>query len=169
MSPGLFMVARTRTVNRTQHRPSRAASAFAILGFAAIVTGGLISAIFASSPTQQQSWTVAYLVLVVGVAQIGLGAGQAWLATHPPRTAVLATQFIVFNLGHSGVIVGTITDAPTLVSVGGSAIMFALLLFLWSVRSKSRWGWLRYLYLLLVVILIVSVPIGLILAHLRHA
>lgn len=177
----------------SRHWP--AAAPFVLFGIAAIIAAGLICAVLASMlsgaahdiasmvPPEQGSsmlvsvplaqyqvlaWLAAYLVLVVGIAQIGLGAGQSWLANRVPSRAVLAVEFAAFNLGNAGVVIGTLAEAPALVDAGGGALVIALLLFLWSVRSRGAGGWVRYVYWLLAAILIVSIPVGLVLAHVRH-
>lgn len=145
----------------------KSASAFVVFGFVAIVAAGLLAAVTASVPQRQILWAIAYLVLVVGIAQIGLGAGQAWLAARPIRTPLLAAQFAAFNLGNAGVIGGTFADSPLLVDGGGVALVIALALFVWGTRGSAK-SWLQTVYWILLGILIVSIPIGLILSHLRH-
>lgn len=145
-----------------------ASSAFVVFGIASVIAGGLISALFASNPDEQAAWLVAYLVLVVGVAQVGLGAGQAWLANREPRRSMVAVEFIAYNLGNAGVIVGTLVQQPFIVDIGGVALVVALVLLLWNVRGRGAGGWLRYLYWLLIAILAVSIPVGLVLSFLRH-
>lgn len=155
----------------------RAAAPFVLVGTASVIAGGLLSAATATSPTRQLAWLVAYLVLVVGVAQIGLGAGQAWLADGPIGGRapsgwsgggwLLSVEFALFALGNAGVALGTLATVPVLVDAGGVLLVAALVLFLWGVRRSRRGGWLRYLYRALVVILLLSIPIGLLLAQLR--
>ncbi|MEO6944753.1 MAG: hypothetical protein ABI053_08585 [Lacisediminihabitans sp.] len=145
----------------------KAASPFVLLGVAAVIAGGMVSAFTASTPSRQLAWLVAYLVLVVGVAQIGLGAGQSWLAVHPLGGGVLVTEFLGFTLGNAGVAAGTMLSLPIMVNVGGILLVASLALFLWGVRGSVRGGWLRYVYRALVALLLVSIPIGLILAQIR--
>ncbi|MDN5770907.1 MAG: hypothetical protein L0H24_08450, partial [Microlunatus sp.] len=102
----------------TETRPSTPSSAradvlpFAGVGLAAVVAGGLIAAAIAHAPTQPLVWLVAYLVLVVGVAQAALGVGQHRLADHRLTTTQLWTEFALYNLGNAAVIVGTLLDLP---------------------------------------------------------
>ncbi|WP_349897465.1 hypothetical protein [Parafrigoribacterium soli] len=140
-----------------------------LLGVVAIIGGGLLSAVTASVTNRQLAWLVAYLVLVVGIAQIGLGAGQAWLARRSPAASTMWGQFVLFLLGNAGVAIGTMLAIPVLVDVGGALLVAALALFLAAVVRSSRGGWLRWLYLALVATLLVSIPIGLLLAQLRAA
>lgn len=145
----------------------RTASSFVIFGFAAIAAAGLLAAVTASIPQRQILWAIAYLVLVVGIAQIGLGAGQAWLAERPIGAPLLTAQFVAFNLGNAGVIGGTFADTSLLVDAGGAALVVSLILFVRGTRASTT-SWLKTVYWILLVILIVSIPIGLILSHLRH-
>jgi hypothetical protein len=145
----------------------KTAAPFVLVGLAAVIAGGLLSALTASAPTRQLAWLVAYLVLVVGVAQVGLGAGQAWLAGRPLGRGLLAGEFLGFTLGNAGVAAGTMLALPVLVDAGAVLLVASLALFLWGVRRPARGGWLRYLYSGLVIILLVSTPIGLVLAQVR--
>jgi hypothetical protein len=147
----------------------KTAAPFVLLGIAAVIAGGLVSALTATAPTRQIAWLVAYLVLVVGVAQIGLGAGQAWLAARPLGGGLLVIEFLGFTFGNAGVAAGTMLSLPILVDVGGVLLVVSLALFFWGVRRSARGGWLRYLYRALVVLLLVSIPIGLVLAQIRAA
>lgn len=147
----------------------RAGAPFVVLGVVAIIGGGLLSAITASVASRQLAWLVAYLVLVVGIAQIGLGAGQAWLARRAPGAAIVWGEFILFLLGNVGVALGTMLVVPLLVDLGGILLVVSLALFLVAVWRSRRGGWLRWVYLALVAILVVSIPIGLVLAQIRAA
>ncbi|MDN5761599.1 MAG: hypothetical protein L0H41_04710 [Microlunatus sp.] len=157
----------------TETRPSTPSSAradvlpFAGVGLAAVVAGGLIAAAIAHAPTQPLVWLVAYLVLVVGVAQAALGIGQHRLADHRLTTTQLWTEFVLYNLGNAAVIVGTLLDLPLLVDGGGVLLVVALVGFLRGSRGRRTDGTLRWLYRILIVLLLISVPVGLLLAHLR--
>ncbi|MFC5992595.1 hypothetical protein ACFQE5_00020 [Pseudonocardia hispaniensis] len=145
---------------------------FALIGTACVVAGGLLAAVTASAPSQQASWASAYLVLVGGVAQIGLGAGQAIFA---PRTSArfLTAQVIGWNGGNAAVLLGTLLGVLPLVDVGGVLLVVALALFVHRVRADAvpraagLNRWLLRGYRLLVLIVLVSIPIGLVLARLR--
>lgn len=145
----------------------KTAAPFVFFGVTAVIAGGLVSALTATAPTRQIAWLVAYLVLVVGVAQIGLGAGQAWLAVHRIGGGLLVAQFLGFTLGNAGVATGTMLSLPALVDAGGILLIVSLVLFLWGVRRSHRGGWLRHVYRALVILLLVSIPIGLVLAQIR--
>jgi hypothetical protein len=145
---------------------------FLVVGILCVIAGGLDAAATAPAPTEHGTWSAAYLVLVCGVAQAGLGVGQA-LSTTRSRTSVVAMQVAGWNLGNAAVLIGTVTEFIVLVDVGG-ALLFVILVLLarelivagvWPVNGVQRW--FRYGYGLLILILLLSVPTGVILAHVR--
>lgn len=152
---------------------SRAAVAapFLILGIVYVVTGGLVAAAIAPDPTPHGSWAVAYLVLVAGVAQVGLGLGQALLAPGTPTQRRVAVEIGSWNAGNAAILVGTLTEMSFLVDVGAAALVVCLVLLVVSVRGSDvghgpRWRhWALYGFRLLVVVLLLSIPVGLLLAR----
>lgn len=139
---------------------------FLAVGILAIVIGGLFSAATARSATYHSAWSVAYIVLVVGVAQVALGVGQWWLAAHRIPVGILVGELLVFNLGNLGVVLGTVLAASIWVDVGSALLVVALATFGWKVWSPRRSGWVLLAYWALIVLLSASVIIGLIFAHL---
>jgi hypothetical protein len=142
-----------------------AAAPFAAVGLACIIGGGLLAAISAHDPTRHGMWTVAYLVLVGGVAQAGLGIGQALLGRDQPSTRTLALQFAGVNVGNAAVIAGTLLEEAWLVDIGGALLALALILFLGGVRGVPS-SWPVLLYRALIGFVLVSIPVGLVLARL---
>lgn len=145
------------------------AVAFATLGLTSVILGGLLAAATASTPSHLASWAVAYLVLVSGVAQAGLGLGQAVLVNQLARLLV-AAQLMGWNLGNVAVLVGTALDVTLLVDVGGVLLVATLVAFAPAARPAPAprapaLRWCRYGYALLVLVLLLSVPIGLVLAR----
>ena len=144
---------------------------FFAVGSTCIVAGGLISAIAASSPSENSSWAVAYLVLVGGVAQLAVGFGQSRLATQRISSALLAAEFAAWNLGNAAVIAGQLLGYSLVLDAGGVLLAAALVLLFLGVRGAAprltweRWGLLAYRMILLVVL--VSIPIGLIIGHVK--
>jgi hypothetical protein len=144
------------------------AAPFAVLGTASIVAGGLVAAVTATAPTEHASWSAAYLVLVVGVAQVALGVGQALLVSQSPTRRDIMLEFLSFNAGNAAVMLGTLLEQTWMVDGGGALLALALVVFLRAVRTpRVNAGWLLRSYQLVIVIVLVSVPIGLLLAHTR--
>lgn len=135
-----------------------------LIGGAAIVAGGLVAAITATDPLEHGAWVAAYLVLVVGVAQIALGLGQAWLTVVPPGREAVAAELAIYNLGNAGVIGGTLAGLTWLVDAGGILLVAALVMYLAATR-RARDGWVTLTYRGLIAIVLVSIPVGLILAR----
>jgi hypothetical protein len=120
---------------------------FLVVGGACIVAGGLVAAVTGPLHLEHGSWAAAYLVLVGGVAQIALGAPQGALAARSPSPAVLASELAAWNLGSALVIGGTLVRN--------------------TVRGGEGPGWARWTYRGALAALLASIPIGLVLAHLR--
>lgn len=139
---------------------------FIALGSISIIAGGLLAAVTAISPTRHTTWAAAYLVLVVGVAQLGIGIGQALLAPKLPSSRLIAAELLTWDVGNAGVIAGTLMNRVGLVDLGGALLAVSLVLFLLGVRGHTgRNKWLLYLYRLLITILLVSIPIGLLISR----
>ncbi len=114
---------------------------FLLTGSIAIVAGGVIAALAAHASTRPVMWLVAYLVLVVGVAQIILGAGQAGLLEALPARRWRTQQWWLFNLGSLGVMAGRLLDVRGLVSIGIALFLVAMLRFFLGMRGgKARHG-----------------------------
>ena len=103
------------------------ARAFRVVGAAAIVLGGMLAAITEPLQLSKGSWAAAYLVLVAGVAQYAMGAAAArWRATGSAATDWW--WFALWNLGHLGVIGGTVAGSAPVVFAGSGLLMIALVL-----------------------------------------
>lgn len=170
MTPGALQPHRLACVTHAEIPAHRWTTSIPILvvGVLGILAGGLLSAAAAPSPTRHAAWAVAYLVLVVGVAQLCLGVGQAVLGERTPRWPVTVVEVVVFNLGNAGVLIGTVRETTWLVDAGGVALIIALVYFMLGVRGTTGLRWLRYLYWFVIVVLLVSIPTGLILARVLH-
>ncbi len=141
---------------------------FAAFGAACIVLGGLVSAAIAPTPTEHGSWAVAYLVLVGGVAQVALGAGQALLAPAAPSRRVARSEMIGWNAGNAAVLAGTLLGFTWLADIGGAILVVSLALVTRQMRGATRRpAWPLYLYRGLVALVLVSIPVGLVLAEFR--
>jgi hypothetical protein len=143
---------------------------FVLWGFVGIIGGGLVAAV--THPLgwlEHGSWAAAYLVLVVGVAQLGLGVGQAWLADRLPGRGRVALELVTWNAGSALVVLGTLVAHPWVVDLGGVLLVVALAAYLLALCGQSgspRWA--RWTYRLLVLVVLVSVPVGLVLSTVRH-
>lgn len=143
--------------------------AFSIIGGASVIVGGLLAAVTSPLHLAHGSWAAAYLVLVNGVAQIALGKTQAALAGSPSRRAA-ASELVAWNTGSAAVIGGTLVRLPLIVDVGGLLLIIALAMMIATVRGKTAGPrWALWTYRVVLVVVLVSIPIGLVLAHLRAA
>lgn len=158
----------SRSGTPTLKNVQRSAIPFLTLGGVSVITGGVVSAAAAPAPSYTASWAVAYIVLVAGVAQLVLGFGQAQLAPRQPSRRVVASEAVAFNLAHVAVLLGTIAGAVWVVDIGAGFIVFALALFIWSVRGAGGGNrWLLYGYRVMILIVLITAPIGVVIAHLK--
>ena len=147
----------------------RAARPFLIVGTAAIVAGGIVAALTRPTGFELGSWLAAYLVLVGGVAQIGLGGGQAWLARDTPGKTETTRELLTWNLSLALTMLGSLLAVPALTTLGAIALLASLSLFLMGVRVDcSTRNTFRMLYRWLIVVVLVSTPVGVALAWIRH-
>ncbi|MGZ4716615.1 MAG: hypothetical protein ACXWCB_07925 [Acidimicrobiales bacterium] len=147
----------------------RGARPFLLIGSLCTIAGGLVAAVTRPTGFVLGSWTAAFLVLVGGVAQIALGAGQAWLAEQPPPARRVRVEVVCWNTGVAATLVGTLAATPIITTVAGLALVPALALFIATTKAPSsvrRSG--RVIYRALAGIVLVSIPIGLGLAWSRH-
>jgi hypothetical protein len=108
-----------------------------IVGLAGAFTVGAVAVALALARSQQPFdhgwWLVAYLVLVGGLSQFILGAGQlalgAAFATVPAGQRLLAGELVLWNLGAVLVPVGVFAGAPGVVALGSAVLLAALALF----------------------------------------
>ena len=136
----------------------------------AILIGGLISAFSARKPTRSTAWVSAYLVLVVGVIQLGLVT--TWQRIGRPDAAAVSSALLIYNLGNIGVIIGTFYKLKlkyyrALVNIGGLFIAIAMALLLIAARN-SRFSMALIEFIVLALIILISMPIGLMLSSRRH-
>ncbi len=141
---------------------------FLITGAAGMVAGGFVAAVAGAVTWGHGAWTAAFVVLVVGVAQVVLGAAQAALAPRLLDRDRVGVQFALWNLGCAGVIAGTQIDSPIVVAIGSLLFLGALAISESAVRHHSDLRGtpktLLTTYRVLLAILLVSVCIGIILS-----
>lgn len=147
-----------------------AARPFAVVAVACVVFGGVVAAVTRPTGFELGPWVAAFLVLVGGVSQLALGAGQAWLAGDPPSASRVRLEVAVFNTGAAGTVAGTLLGLPVVTTLAGVVLAIALVLFLVTTRARHESGRLaRAAYLAVVTVVLVSIPVGLVLAWIRHA
>lgn len=144
-----------------------AAMPFLVVAALAITAAGITAAVVAHAPTQPLIWMIAYLILVVGVAQAALGSVQASMSRSPLPVRFRLAQFLLFNAGNAGVIVGTLSSSWLIVLAGTLLFAAALAMFLYS-SWKCRGGWLLHVYRVLLTILFTGSIVGLALSATRH-
>ena len=118
-------------------------------------------------PPSSLSWAAAYLVLVGGVATLGLAVGRGFLSPDRASAGRLTGELAAWLLGNAAVVVGTLADATWLVDAGGAVLVVALALVVLGGRGGRGPRWVRALFSALVVLLLVSIPVGLVLARVR--
>lgn len=139
---------------------------FISLGWAAILAAGFIAAAIARTPTELLVWMVAYLVLIAGAAQVAVGRALRSLPDAPPNLAAGWGQWVLLNLGHAGIIAGTLTRTFSLVA-GATVVYWIAALWLGaSVRPTTRKPGLLW-YRVLIAVLIVAALVGLALSWSR--
>lgn len=156
--------------------PSAAATAhpvhpdlpFRLLALAWVIAGGLTAAVTGPLGLEHGSWSAAFQVLVGGVMQGVLGAAQHRLAPRPPGRGVLLAELLTWNAGALAVIGGTVAAAPLLVDAGGVLLVVTMVLMIRAVgRGAQGPRWLLWLFRAGLVLTAVSIPVGLVLSHLR--
>lgn len=145
----------------------KVARAFVVTGMVAVVGGGMLAAGVAHNPLQYWVWMSAYLVLIVGVAQVVFGAGQAWLSGRLPSMGWVAGEWFVFNLGNAGVIAGAVLARFELVLAGTALFAIAIALFLGGTHSGRRTGWLTG-YRVVLGLVFASSLVGLVISATHH-
>lgn len=144
--------------------------ALRIVGVVAVILGGLVAAVTGPLQLDKGSWAAAYLVLVAGVAQVAMGiARRRW--TRAGSDIAGWWQFALWNLGHAGVVGGTVAASAALVFAGSGLLVAALALaFLLTLRVQ-RGGHRMLLigYRVLLVLLAISIPVGMVLSAIRNA
>lgn len=159
------------------------AAALTIIGVLWVILGGLVAAVTGPLELVHGSWAAAYLVLVAGVAQTAMGRARTWWPETARSRPLGWLQLGCWNAGSALVIGGTLSSAPILVDLGSVLLVVALGLALLATRTDSlappadsperassttmsvlvTWG-----YRAILLVLAVSIPVGILLSHLRH-
>jgi len=143
---------------------------FSALGLGAIVAGGIFSAFSARHPTRFAMWLTAYLVLIVGLIQLGLIAG--WQQLHLATSAIIIACFAFYNIGNAAVVIGRWlkgkrNEARFGVYIG-SGLLIVSMLFLGGTALGAGMSWTLVWFLALIIVVIASAPIGVILSIRRR-
>lgn len=136
-----------------------------LVGASSVIAGGVVAAVTGPFDLEKGSWLAAYLVLVSGVAQFAIGQAPAPLGARSSGWSLVAS----WNLGNAAVILGTLAGLPLLVDLGSLLLVIGLGIAAYAVRGSGSGGVLGWAYRALLVVLIVSIPIGIVLSHLRNA
>lgn len=152
----------------------RPEAALVVVGAGCVILGGLVAAVTGPLGLEQGSWLAAYLVLVGGVAQVAIGLAPLWLTVRPPTPRLGWSTLASWDLGSALVIAGTLAGLPLVVDGGSVLLVIGLATALYAVRrgaqhpspegSARHLGWA---YHGLLLVLLVSIPIGVVLAHVR--
>jgi hypothetical protein len=147
-----------------------AALPFVVLGTVGALAGGLVSAAAALAPSRDAAWAAAYLMLVGGLAQTGLGLGRALLARGTPVGTRTVAELVSWNVGDVAVLAGGLLGSTALAGAGGLLLVAALALLAWEARGVAgRPRWPLHAFRGLVALLVVSIAAGLVLAQFRPA
>lgn len=150
--------------------PARTDLPFRLLALVWVLTGGLTAAVTGPLGLEHGSWSAAFQVLVGGVLQGVLGIAQHGLTARAPVRGVLLVELFTWNLGGLAVIGGTVLGAPLLVDAGGALLVVTMALMLRAVGRRAQGPtWMLWVFRAALVLTAVSIPVGLVLAHLRAA
>ena len=138
-----------------------------VAGGVAIIAGGLTAAVTGPTGWERGSWVAAFLVLVAGVAQIGLGVGSALLTAQQTSARLAGAECVLWSIGCAVVIAGTLASSPVAVTVG-SVPLFAVLAMSIASSGSAQRSHFALAYRALLTVLLVSLPVGIALAWLRQ-
>lgn len=159
---------------------NRAPGWLVALGSGFIVFGGLVAAVTGPLELYRGSWLAAYLVLVCGVAQYAMGRADARLGL-ASTSMVGRAKVVGWNVGNAAVIAGTFAASPFVVDAGGLVLLLVVVGCLYDLsRQPAPTGGtgvaedlrarrlIRWVYAVMLLVVAVSIPVGLLLSHLRH-
>jgi TRAP-type C4-dicarboxylate transport system permease small subunit len=155
--------------------PERARQVLTVVGSCCVVLGGLVAAITGPFELAHGSWLAAYLVLVGGVTQYAMGRARVWWPDAMQPRSWGWTQVGSWNAGNALVIGGTLGGEPVVVDLGSVLLIAAVGIALHAARPAARAGasptspLVGLAYRTLMLVLAVSIPVGMVLSHLRHS
>jgi nitrite reductase (NO-forming) len=148
--------------------------AFFVAGLAMMVAGAAVAVANAIDPWTWGRWLALHLVFVGGISQLVLGASQffagAFLATDPPRRALVRTQIGGWNAGSLLVALGVPLGSEAAVYAGAGVLLATLGLYASGLaemrrRSLGSVPWATRWYLAATACLVVGVVAGAMLAN----
>lgn len=123
-------------------RPSDLLAAFFGLGIAFLLSAAVVAVIYAVGGWTPGRWLALHLAFVGGVSQLVLGASQffvgAFLATTPPRRALVRGQLMAWNVGAVLVAAGVTWRYEPATDAGAVLLLLGLLLLAAGLRSMQR-------------------------------
>lgn len=163
----------------TPRNRSTPATVLIVIGCCCVVLGGLVAAVTGPLALAHGSWLAAYLVLVCGVAQFAMGHAHTWHRAGSQARGRDWVQVGTWNLGNASVIGGTLATTPLAVDLGSILLVAALAIALHTARPRAGTTapagieqvspLVHWSYLIVLVVLAVSIPIGVVLSHVRHS
>lgn len=145
----------------------RSNAALLAVGGAAVTAGGLVAALAGPMAWDRGSWVAAFLVLVTGVAQVGIGAAQAHLGRSSQGVRFAVTECVLWTGGSLGIVIGSLLTSPGAVAIFSAPLIAVLAMSLFAVREADRESGYVLLHRLFVGTLLVSIPIGIALTFAR--
>ncbi len=116
-------------------------SVFFATALAQVLAGAAAAGAYAISGASWLHWLALHLVLVGGVSQLVLGAGQfftcAFLATDPPSRRIVGAQLVAWNAGTALVAIGVPFKVAVLFESGAALLAVSLVLFAVALREME--------------------------------
>lgn len=154
-------------------RPTDVIGAFFIAGLAMAIAGAAVAVANAIDSWAWGRWLALHLVLVGGISQLVLGASQffagAFLATDPPRQALIRVELGGWNAGALLLAIGVPLGSEPMVYAGAGLLLATLGLYAAGLaemrrRSLGSAPWATRWYLAATACLVIGVIAGAMLA-----
>jgi nitrite reductase (NO-forming) len=165
---------RQRAIGPGAPRPSALLRTFFAAGLCFMLAAAAAAIAYVLSGREWVHWLALHLLLLGGISQLVLGAGQfftcAFLATDPPPRRLIWAQFGAWNMGVILVAIGVPSAITALTDVGGALIAIGIALFAAALlrmrrRSLQRAPWALRWYQTSAACLTVGVLLGVLMAR----
>lgn len=165
---------RQRAIGPGAPRPSVLLGTFFSAGLCFMLAAAVAAIAYVLSGREWVHWLALHLLLLGGISQLVLGAGQfftcAFLATDPPPRRLIWAQFGAWNMGVILVAVGVPSAISALSDVGGALIAIGIALFAAALlgmrrRSLQHAPWALRWYQTSAACLTVGVLLGVLMAR----